>query len=196
MIQIGGSNGVTFTFDSILSASVTQRNVYDQCVLPLTLKCLQGYNATVFAYGQTSSGKTFTIAGRTGSSSSSSNFRINPNVSSSSSSSSFDDELEGIIPRALRDLFQRLNDLKSNLTQSNDRNHSTIFEFEVRLQYLEIYGEDVRDLLASNGKESSNLKIRDAYKDGDEPEVVGASELTVESADEALMFMERGSFRR
>ena len=197
MIQIGGTSyKKTFTFDHALDPHMKQKDVYDTCVLPLTLKILDGYNATVFAYGQTSSGKTFTITGGYGG--------YNHNVDDDDDDEAkYDNELEGVVPRALKDLFRRLKLLKRTRSRSsydndNDRNNiRSSFEYEVRVQYLEVYGEDVRDLLgSSSGKSCSNLKIRDAYKDGDEPEAVGANELTVDSAEEALNLIEQGSFRR
>ncbi|CAB4041255.1 kinesin KIF27, partial [Paramuricea clavata] len=42
-----------FTFDYVFQPSVTQSEVYKTCVEPLVEGCFEGYNATVFAYGQT-----------------------------------------------------------------------------------------------------------------------------------------------
>ena len=76
---------------------------------------LQGYNGTIFAYGQTGTGKTFTING----------------VPS-------DPQLKGIMPRSFETIF--------NLIQSD-----TNKEYLVRASYLEIYNEDIKDLLYKNG---------------------------------------------
>jgi len=38
-----------------------QHEIFDTCVSNLVLGCFEGYNATILAYGQTSSGKTFTM---------------------------------------------------------------------------------------------------------------------------------------
>ena len=42
-----------FTFDHVLSSKSTQDEVYHRCVSPLVKSCFEGYNTTVFAYGQT-----------------------------------------------------------------------------------------------------------------------------------------------
>lgn len=50
-----------FTFDYVLSSKVTQQQVYDRCMEQLIAACFEGYNATVFAYGQTVGGSIFTV---------------------------------------------------------------------------------------------------------------------------------------
>lgn len=42
-----------FTFDYLLSSKISQEDVYEKCVDNLVTSCFDGYNATVFAYGQT-----------------------------------------------------------------------------------------------------------------------------------------------
>ena len=53
----------SFTFDSVLSEKCTQKSLYDKCAAPVVDSVLQGYNGTVFAYGQTGAGKTWTMEG-------------------------------------------------------------------------------------------------------------------------------------
>jgi len=52
-----------FTFDHVYSEDSRQDTVYAHTARELVLSTLQGYNATVFAYGQTGTGKTFTMEG-------------------------------------------------------------------------------------------------------------------------------------
>jgi len=131
-------------------------------------------------YGQTGSGKTYTVFGP-------------------SSAKSFDDESSsdvstgalseaGIIPRALTTVFRRLDKLKSNGVNSPAN-----YEYEVRMQFLELYGEDIFDLLASSS--SGKLSIRDGGSLV-EPEVIGATELKVTTAEDALIYLTRGALRR
>lgn len=42
-----------FTFDHVLAPKISQQELYEQCVRPLVHNVFEGYNATVFAYGQT-----------------------------------------------------------------------------------------------------------------------------------------------
>lgn len=50
-----------FTFDRVFPPTTTQLEIYEDVGLPIVQDVLQGYNGTIFAYGQTSSGKTFTM---------------------------------------------------------------------------------------------------------------------------------------
>lgn len=51
----------TFSFDQIFDSETSQKAVYEQTVKPLVKYVKQGYNCTVFGYGQTGTGKTYTI---------------------------------------------------------------------------------------------------------------------------------------
>eukprot|EP00756_Hemistasia_phaeocysticola_P011192 Hpha_TRINITY_DN15097_c0_g1::TRINITY_DN15097_c0_g1_i1::g.123418::m.123418/K20196/KIF3B; kinesin family member 3B len=55
-----------FTFDAVYNNTFTQREIFNNEVKPLAQSVLDGYNATVFAYGQSGSGKTFTMTGAPG----------------------------------------------------------------------------------------------------------------------------------
>ncbi|RWS15023.1 kinesin-like boursin [Dinothrombium tinctorium] len=84
----------TFTFDSVFGPQTEQIDVYRAVVAPLIEQVIAGYNCTVFAYGQTGTGKTFTMEGER----------------TSEDTSWETDPLSGIIPRALHQLFETLPD--------------------------------------------------------------------------------------
>ena len=102
---------VSYNFDSVYETFATQHEVFDE-VRPLIGEVMRGYEATVFAYGQTGTGKTHTMEG---------------DITS--------DEMKGIIPRAVEAIFQRLGDEKVYTAS------------KVSAQYLEIYNEELCDLL-------------------------------------------------
>jgi len=52
-----------FTFDSVFGPDSTQLDVYNRVARPIVENVLEGYNGTIFAYGQTGTGKTFTMEG-------------------------------------------------------------------------------------------------------------------------------------
>ena len=54
----------TFAFDRVFGQYSTQREVFETMALPVVDDALSGYNATIFAYGQTGTGKTFTMQAR------------------------------------------------------------------------------------------------------------------------------------
>ncbi|RVW65885.1 Kinesin-like protein KIN-5D [Vitis vinifera] len=53
----------TFMFDKVFGPTSQQKDLYDQAVSPIVNEVLEGYNCTIFAYGQTGTGKTYTMEG-------------------------------------------------------------------------------------------------------------------------------------
>lgn len=115
----------TFTFDAVFDDDSTQAGVYQETAYSLVTNVLDGYNGTIFAYGQTGCGKTFTMEG----------VRGGP------------PELRGIIPGTFEQIFRAI-------SINEDPNK----QFLVRAAYLEIYNEEVRDLLGSSPKTPLDLK--------------------------------------
>ena len=54
----------TFAFDAVYAPNSRQQTIYDETAFPLVENVLEGYNGTIFAYGQTGCGKTFTMTGK------------------------------------------------------------------------------------------------------------------------------------
>lgn len=52
-----------FNFDYVYPPGSQQRDIYDEVAFPLVESVFLGYNATIFAYGQTGCGKTYTMIG-------------------------------------------------------------------------------------------------------------------------------------
>ena len=114
----------SFTFDAVYAPNTEQALLYQQSASHIVDSVIEGYNGTIFAYGQTGTGKTFTMEG------------VNHN-----------EELKGIIPRAFAQIFQAIETMGSQTT-----------EFLVRASYLELYNEEVRDLLSKNSGNKLELK--------------------------------------
>lgn len=53
-----------FTFDAVYDWNSKQSDIYDDMVRPLVCSVLDGFNGTIFAYGQTGTGKTYTMEGK------------------------------------------------------------------------------------------------------------------------------------
>lgn len=207
IIEIGaggskmGGNSKKFLFDACFTPKASQREVFSHSVQPLIDACLDGYNATVLAYGQTGSGKTHTILGPSAEvgfeDAAESTPTLNNDISSTSSSNRGGQA--GIIPRSLRDLFHKLESTKKiSIQKQKQQQDQSPYEYEVRVQFLELYGEEIRDLLSSSPSSSSSNKlvIRDGVGQNNEPDVVGAVEVKVNSAADALLCLTRGMLRR
>jgi hypothetical protein len=52
-----------FNFDYVATESTNQEDVFNKTALKICNDCIEGYNGTIFAYGQTGAGKTYTIHG-------------------------------------------------------------------------------------------------------------------------------------
>eukprot|EP00112_Aurelia_sp_Birch-Aquarium-sp1_P008558 Seg1946.8 transcript_id=Seg1946.8/GoldUCD/mRNA.D3Y31 product="Kinesin-like protein KIF3B" protein_id=Seg1946.8/GoldUCD/D3Y31 len=113
-----------FTFDAVYDWNSKQRDIYDETFSPLVDSVLNGYNGTIFAYGQTGTGKTFTMEG----------------VRS-------DLELRGVIPNSFDHIF-------THISRTHDQ------QYLVRASYLEIYQEEIKDLLSKDQKKKLELKER------------------------------------
>ncbi|MBZ3876113.1 Kinesin-like protein KIF11, partial [Sciurus carolinensis] len=135
-VRTGGltdkSSRKTYTFDMVFGASTKQIDVYRSVVCPILDEVIMGYNCTIFAYGQTGTGKTFTMEGER-----------SPNEAYTWE----EDPLAGIIPRTLHQIFEKLTD---NGT-----------EFSVKVSLLEIYNEELFDLLSPSSDVSERLQMFD-----------------------------------
>ncbi len=169
----------TFAFDDVFTSFSTQKEVFDQTLAPVIGDVLAGYESTVFAYGQTGTGKTHTMEG-------------NLEVSAD----------RGVIPRAAFDVFRRL------------RADDSYVDFDVRASFLEIYNEELCDLLvdcdlddiAAVKAKSKELRLVEdsggpygvatGKKKGRGVFVMGLTEERVESPEDVLTLMARAAERR
>jgi centromeric protein E len=118
-------NRTFFTFDKTFGEDTTTRQVYDTVAKGIVDSVVSGLNGTIFAYGQTSSGKTFTMQG-------------SGSIEEGSTNGG------GVVHMAAHDIF-------SYISNTTDR------VFLVRASFVEIYNEEVRDLLGAN----SILQVRE-----------------------------------
>ncbi|KAL5740666.1 hypothetical protein ACOSP7_029548 [Xanthoceras sorbifolium] len=158
-----------FTFDKVFGPKAQQRSIYDQAIVPIVTEVLDGFNCTVFAYGQTGTGKTYTMEG-------------------GMRNKGGDLPAEaGVIPRAVRQIFDTLEGQNA--------------DYSMKVSFLEIYNEEITDLLAqedsSRSTEDKQKKPISLMEDGKGCVVVrGLEEETVYSANEIYTILERGAAKR
>jgi DNA repair exonuclease SbcCD ATPase subunit len=80
-----------WTFDAVVNNTYSQRDVFTQFIMPMVDSVMDGFNATVFAYGQSGSGKTHTMTGKLD-----------------------DEDLKGIIPRTFEYVFQTIREQQTS----------------------------------------------------------------------------------
>ena len=147
----------SFTFDRAFGMSSKQSDIFDFSIRPTVDDILNGYNGTVFAYGQTGAGKSYTMMG-----------------------TSIDDgEGRGVIPRIVEQIFTSILSSAANI------------EYTVRVSYMEIYMERIRDLLQPA---NDNLPVHEEKNRG--VYVKGLLEIYVSSVAEVYEVMRRGGNAR
>ncbi|KAK8553977.1 hypothetical protein V6N13_072899 [Hibiscus sabdariffa] len=163
-----------FTFDKVFGPSAQQKDLYDQAVIPIVNEVLEGFNCTIFAYGQTGTGKTYTMEGEC------KRAKTSPTRELPSGA--------GVIPRAVKQIFDTLEGQNA--------------EYSVKVTFLELYNEEITDLLAPEEitkvvleeKQKKQLPLMEDGKGG--VLVRGLEEEIVTSASEIFTLLERGSAKR
>ncbi|OVA06037.1 Kinesin [Macleaya cordata] len=163
-----------FTFDKVFGPSAQQKDLYEQAVVPIVNEVLEGFNCTIFAYGQTGTGKTYTMEGESRKSKNGATGQLPPEA--------------GVIPRAVKQIFDTL--------------ESQNAEYSVKVTFLELYNEEITDLLAheeiskisSEEKQKKQLPLMEDGKGG--VLVRGLEEEIVTNTSEIFTLLERGSAKR
>ncbi|GAB2267146.1 hypothetical protein Dimus_002131 [Dionaea muscipula] len=141
-----------FEFDRIFGEECKTKEVYESRTKEIVAAAVRGFNGTVFAYGQTNSGKTHTMRGSANE--------------------------PGVILLAVRELFEIIQEVTNR-------------EFLLRMSYMEIYNEEINDLLAP---EHRRLQIHESLERG--IYVAGLREEIVASPEQVLDLMDFGESHR
>ncbi|KAK8961778.1 putative 125 kDa kinesin-related protein [Platanthera guangdongensis] len=107
----------TFVFDKVFGPASQQKDLFNQSISPIVNEVLEGYNCTIFAYGQTGTGKTYTMEGG----------------GRKAKNGEFPSDA-GMIPRSVRQIFETL--------------EAQCAEYTMKVTFLELYNEEITDLLA------------------------------------------------
>lgn len=158
-----------YSYDQAFGPETTQSQIYQYCLTGPVEDFFSGYNGTVFVYGQTGLGKSYTMMGPL------------------TGTADGEDEQDGIIPRVSNEIFRKINHASSTI------------EFQVSVSYYEIYLEEIRDLLVSghqaHGKYTTpKISIHEDKAEG--VHLKGISHAFVSSAEEMQMVLLTGSRNR
>ncbi|VDM21676.1 unnamed protein product [Wuchereria bancrofti] len=156
-------------FDKVYGTHAKQLDIYLDLVEPLVKNVLAGYNCTLFAYGQTSTGKTFTMEGE--------------QISSAYEHAWNGDSSVGIVPRALQHIFTELENQDAE-------------EFSVRVSYVELYNEELYDLLGNAELGHARLRLfEDSVRKGSVI-ISGLEEVPVSDRLEVRELLKKGAEKR
>jgi len=168
---INNQHNKTYQFDRVFGPKSEQIHVYRSVVEPLLEEVMMGYNCTVFAYGQTGSGKTFTMEGK---------------LANKDKAVAWDvDPIAGIVPRALGQMFDKLN--------SAEQGEET--ESVVKVSFLELYNEEMYDLLSA-AEDMNKLKLFEDPMVRGSVIIHGLEDVIVTSKEQVMGILEKGSMKR
>ena len=147
-----------YAFDGVFSPDHGQEDIWE-ATEPLIQCAIDGFNVTLFAYGQTGAGKTYTMLGGQG-------------------------QEEGIIGRSVKMLFSKKDEIES-LSKGGT-------SVKISVELLEIYNEQVRDLLAPNsGPQGREVPLKVTSK-----EVVGNVKVDTSTQEEVMKILHLAQKRR
>ena len=174
-----------FTFDYVASEETSQSEIFSHCGKEICDSVLEGYNGTIFVYGQTGAGKTYTLLGPKFTQSTNFSTENTPLQTSPLLKRGYltytlrkEEEGRGILPRVIEYLFTQ----SKNLSDSN---------VTFTCSFLEIYKEQISDLLDINS--NKNIAIRDL---SDSVIVENLAKLPIASPEEAYSLIKEGSKSR
>ncbi|KIK61893.1 hypothetical protein GYMLUDRAFT_243060 [Collybiopsis luxurians FD-317 M1] len=167
-----GAKKQHFSFDQVHDPSTTQHTLFTSTALPLVSRFLEGFNCTILAYGQTSSGKTFTMTG----------IDLDANPSDPTNGM-------GIIPRAISTIFAQARQLKEE--------RGSRWNYSVKGSFIEIYNEDLIDLLSMDDGAGGRREVQ--IREDKDGHIIwgGLREVNVKNTNEVMTLIRKGtSIRR
>jgi kinesin family member 5 len=190
-----GSNEIkianhSFVFDNVLDESVNQETVFNTVVKDAVMWVSEGYNSTIFSYGSTSSGKSYTMFGDE-----KGGFLETQGLEGASFG---EKDTSGIIPRACKTLFETI-DKKDE-----------VVEAVCRCSFMEIYMENIKDLLCdsqgsqrvgsasqiSQGSQISSEKLRIRQDNHKGVYIQGLTSKFVYSSNDVMNIIKEGAKQR
>eukprot|EP00347_Sterkiella_histriomuscorum_P007099 403350261 len=171
-----GVSSNKFTFDRVFDMASTQKEVYDIAAKPIIDSVLEGFNGTIFAYGQTSSGKTHTMQG--------------PDIENL--------EMQGIIPRMVRTVFNRIETANENIEFTVKLSMIEIYMEKIKdlldpsKDNLKIHEDKQKGVYIDNVTEtyvSEELEVQDIMKLGNSNRSISATLMNAESSRSHSIFI-------
>eukprot|EP00927_Polykrikos_kofoidii_P003487 TRINITY_DN11386_c0_g1_i2.p1 TRINITY_DN11386_c0_g1~~TRINITY_DN11386_c0_g1_i2.p1 ORF type:complete len:639 (+),score=144.50 TRINITY_DN11386_c0_g1_i2:232-2148(+) len=173
------SSDITFNLDRVFRWDTSQKEVYDYAAKPIINAVLRGFNGTVFAYGQTSSGKTYTMEG--------------PDIE--------DKVFQGVIPRMVWSIFEGIHQADVNIEFFvkvsiveiyNERIRDLLDPLDPKKDNLKVHEDKARGVFIGDVTESYVLceqEIFDAMRRGHFNRSMAVTNMNEHSSRSHLIFM-------
>ncbi|KAI8062551.1 P-loop containing nucleoside triphosphate hydrolase protein [Gongronella butleri] len=210
-VVVSAPHNKIFTFDHVFGPDTPQAEIFTTLGDKAIRQFVEGYNVTMLAYGQTSSGKTYTMG-------------------TAQLKGQYDPLQEGIVPRASTLLFDLLHQLQQvqqpralsaassrptsplhsstsldgtrrrplsriSYTPASSSAHSSTFRYTLKVSFVELYNEELIDLLNdAPAHERPQVTIREDPKG--QIYWTGVKELVATSVEDILQFLQMGTQNR
>ncbi|CDW78179.1 kinesin heavy chain [Stylonychia lemnae] len=167
---------VRYNFDRVFDYNARQLDIYNESVLPIIEGVLEGFNGTVLAYGQTSSGKTFTMQG--------------PDIE--------DKELQGIIPRMVKTVFGKIENASEDIEFTVKVSMIEIYMERVKdlldpmKTNLKVHEDKVKGIYIQDVTETyvgDEDEVYDIMKVGNENRAIGVTDMNKQSSRSHSIFI-------
>jgi len=168
-------NFQTFTFDSVFDSQTEQEKIFEVVAKPLINSALEGINGTLFCYGQTSSGKTYTMEGIHN-----------------------DEKLMGVIPRMMQYIFILIEKANSDIEYSVKCQYYQIYNekiqdlLDIRKKDLAIREDKNKGIWVEDCTEayvSSQEEMYAVFKEGSNNRTVSATNMNKGSSRSHSLFV-------
>jgi len=168
-------NTQTFTFDGVFAPEEEQENIFNVVAKPLINGALEGINGTLFCYGQTSSGKTYTMEGIHN-----------------------DTKLMGVIPRMMQYIFILIEKANSDIEYSVKCQYYQIYNekiqdlLDIRKKDLAIREDKNKGIWVEDCTEayvSSQEEMYAVFKEGSNNRTVSATNMNKGSSRSHSLFV-------
>lgn len=169
------SSPLTFTFDYIFTSESSQQQVYTQAAKPIIEDVIHGFNGTIFAYGQTASGKTHTMTGH----------------------DIYDPYTMGIVPRMITTVFDTIESADDNIEFSLKVSYCELYLekindlIDIQKKALKIRQDKTKGIYIADLSEhyvSSDFDIYELLRIGTENRQVSCNKMNARSSRSHTIF--------
>jgi kinesin family protein 5 len=158
-----------YNFDRVFDMESTQQSIYNEAIVPIIESVLEGFNGTVLAYGQTSSGKTHTMQG--------------PDIE--------DPEKQGIIPRMVKTVFEKIEGASEDIEFTVKISMIEIYQEKIKdllnpaKSNLKVHEDKLKGLYIADVTETyvgEDVEVFDVMKVGNDNRAIGVTDMNKQSS--------------
>lgn len=174
--ETGQFGQIKYSFDRVFSPDAVQQDIYNEAIVPIIESVLEGFNGTVLAYGQTASGKTYTMQG--------------PDI--------IDPTQQGIIPRMVKTVFEKIENASEDIEFTVKISMIEIYMEKIKdlldptKTNLKVHEDKVKGLYIADVTETyvgEDMEVYDVMKQGNDNRAIGVTDMNKQSSRSHSIFI-------